>query len=186
MQPITASKLRSDIEALSEDKYFQVPSVVKLHRFFPLCPPLPCMTFHHTRSPAPDAPTPPHTPTNLPSPGDPADVFPPDNTRYAHLTFRRAGAPEACAHGFAGYFKTWLYGDVVLSTVPEDHTPEMYSWFPIFFPLKTPVVVPAGADLELHMWRCCGPQSVWYEWAVGGALGSEIHNAKGKSYAIGL
>jgi type II protein arginine methyltransferase len=37
-------------------------------------------------------------------------------------------------HGFAGYFKTNLYDDIELSTVPYEHTPGMFSWFPIYFP----------------------------------------------------
>ncbi len=37
-------------------------------------------------------------------------------------------------HGFAGYFKANLYDDVELSTVPYDHTPGLFSWFPIYFP----------------------------------------------------
>ena len=32
----------------------------------------------------------------------------------------------------------------MLSTHPEDHTPGMYSWFPIFFPLQHPVRVDPG------------------------------------------
>ena len=38
--------------------------------------------------------------------------------------------------GFIGFFEATLYKDVVLSTLPSTHTPEMYSWFPYFFPLK--------------------------------------------------
>lgn len=37
-------------------------------------------------------------------------------------------------YGFAGYFKTVLYDSVELSIVPYDHTPNLFSWFPIYFP----------------------------------------------------
>jgi protein arginine N-methyltransferase 5 len=36
--------------------------------------------------------------------------------------------------GFAGYFRSTLYDDVELSIIPYDHTPNMISWFPIYFP----------------------------------------------------
>jgi len=36
----------------------------------------------------------------------------------------------------ARYFESDLYKGVMLSTHPPTHTPNMSSWFPIFFPLK--------------------------------------------------
>lgn len=42
---------------------------------------------------------------------------------------------ESCEiHGFAGYFSSVLYNDIVLSIEPNTYTPELFSWFPIFFP----------------------------------------------------
>lgn len=59
------------------------------------------------------------------------------NTRSAHLTFQ---IPQAgILHGLAGYFEAVLYGDVGLSIHPDhkdDISPNMLSWFPLFFPLK--------------------------------------------------
>lgn len=52
------------------------------------------------------------------------------------------------------YFDTVLYADVTLSTHPPTHTPNMASWFPIYFPLQEPVYCPAGTPIEAHMWRC--------------------------------
>lgn len=46
------------------------------------------------------------------------------------------------------------YGSVHLSTHPPTHTPNMFSWFPIYFPLKEPVRVAAGEPVEAHLWRC--------------------------------
>ena len=46
---------------------------------------------------------------------------------------------DSMLHGFAGYFETVLYKDVMLSINPQTHSPGMFSWFPIFFPLQTPV-----------------------------------------------
>lgn len=41
-----------------------------------------------------------------------------------------------------------------LSIHPPTHTPDMYSWFPIYFPLKEPVSLPADVPIEAHLWRC--------------------------------
>lgn len=40
---------------------------------------------------------------------------------------------EAVVDGFMGYFCSQLFGDVCISTCPEDATPDMASWFPIYF-----------------------------------------------------
>lgn len=56
------------------------------------------------------------------------------NARYAEIEFDMKC--DSVCHGFAGYFETVLYKDVLLSTRPENHTNDMYSWFPMYFPLK--------------------------------------------------
>ncbi len=84
-----------------------------------------------------------------------------DNSRYIRLSFPRdPSAGSAALHGFAGYFECQLYKHVTLNTHPPTLTPNMFSWFPIFFPLREPVYVPAGATVEAHMWRCCAPHKV--------------------------
>lgn len=59
------------------------------------------------------------------------------NVRSARLTFN---IPHAgVLHGLAGYFEACLYGDVGLSIHPDRKdaiSPNMLSWFPIFFPFK--------------------------------------------------
>lgn len=60
-----------------------------------------------------------------------------DNSRSETLTF--SIECDAMLHGFGGYFETVLYKDVMLSINPLTHSPGMFSWFPIFFPLQTPV-----------------------------------------------
>lgn len=39
-------------------------------------------------------------------------------------------------HGFSGYFDAVLYKNVTLSIEPSTHSAGMFSWFPIFFPIK--------------------------------------------------
>ena len=62
----------------------------------------------------------------------------------------------------------------------------MFSWFPIFFPLKTPVKLRPGDDVELHFWRVNNGKNVWYEWAISKPVSVPIHNPNGRSYTIGL
>ena len=40
--------------------------------------------------------------------------------------------------------------------------PGMFSWFPIFFPLKAPMKLKEGDKLELHFWRLNNSKEVWY------------------------
>lgn len=91
------------------------------------------------------------------------------NTRSATLTF---SIPHASpCHGFAGYFEAHLYGNVGLSIHPDTAqrvSPDMFSWFPLFFPLKSPLYLPSGAELEVNIWRLTDQRArkVWYEWAA--------------------
>ena len=65
---------------------------------------------------------------------------------------------------------------------------DMISWFPIFFPLKTPIYVPDDAEIEVSMWRHTDDRKVWYEWIVdvyiriGGkrmkVAGSDLHSCR--------
>lgn len=44
----------------------------------------------------------------------------------------------------------------------------MFSWFPLFFPLRSPLYLPSGAEVEVHVWRLSDGRGrkVWYEWAA--------------------
>jgi protein arginine N-methyltransferase 5 len=84
----------------------------------------------------------------------------------------------------------------ILSTIginPATHSSGMFSWFPIFFPIKTPLYVPAGAQVILDFWRLTDRRKVWYEWRVsckveglGEVQWSALHNVGGRSSSIGL
>jgi protein arginine N-methyltransferase 5 len=162
--PVTAAKLWNDIRAHNDVAHLETPYVVNLHRCAPLADILECFTFEH-----------------------PNQQQPIDNSRTARLHFSRpADAPGALCHGFAGYFHSILYGDVTLSIHPEMHTPNMFSWFPIFFPLRAPVPVPAGRGVTVHMWRRGTQTKVWYEWALESPGEGSVHNLNGRSYHVGL
>ncbi|XP_069735292.1 protein arginine N-methyltransferase 5 isoform X2 [Phaenicophaeus curvirostris] len=165
LAPISSSKLYNEVRGCRErdrhpEAQFETPYVVRLHNFHQLAPPQPCFSFQHPRPEASG-----------------------DNSRYRCLSFRvEVGT---VLHGFAGYFETQLYGHIGLSIRPETHSPGMFSWFPIFFPIK-PVPVRAGETVSVAFWRCATPKKVWYEWAVTSPACSALHNPTGRSYTIGL
>jgi len=172
LQPITTAKVHSAIHDLNhpqKEKYFETPLVVKLNRFHAVAPVSGgLMTFtHHTQKQE--------------------DMAGRDNSRYVKVEYLLPPGGGSCrVDGFAGYFDAKLYGSINLSTHPLTHTPDMYSWFPIFFPLKEPVYCPAGSCLVVHMWRCIGPHKVWYEWAVTQPHTTKVHNREGSSYFVGM
>ncbi|KAM9510382.1 protein arginine N-methyltransferase 5 [Guaruba guarouba] len=166
LAPISSSKLYTEVRGCRErdrdpEAQFEMPYVVRLHNYHQLAAPQPCFTFRH---PNPEAAN--------------------DNSRYRLLAFRVD--VNSVLHGFAGYFETALYGDITLSIRPETHSPGMFSWFPIFFPIKQPLPIRAGEDITVAFWRCSTPKKVWYEWAVTAPAPSALHNPGGRSYTIGL
>jgi len=94
------------------------------------------------------------------------------NSRAAKLKF--VCKDRGVVNGLGGYFETVLYdggeaGKVELSTRPdtiEEKSKDMISWFPIFFPLKTPLYFPSDSELEVSIWRQTDDRKVWYEWLV--------------------
>ena len=173
LAPMTSSKLWNDAKAHGDLAHMETPYVVKLHRYSLIAEPEEVFTFSHPNRDA---------------------VI--DNSRYERLWFPRSpDAPAATMHGFAGYFDAKLYegpaGKVHCSIYPPTHTlgptgELMFSWFPIYFPLRAPVHVPAGQPVEAHCWRCVGPGKVWYEWAVTAPDVGPVHNVNGRSYWVGL
>ncbi|KAK9097651.1 hypothetical protein Syun_024696 [Stephania yunnanensis] len=164
IQPVTASKLYKDVKSHKDIVHFETAYVVKLHSVARLCPSQPVFTFTH----------PDHSTKK-------------SNQRYRKLRFEiPSDTGSVMVHGFAGYFDATLYKDVHLGIEPSTATPNMFSWFAIFFPLRTPICVPPGSPLELQFWRCCGSTKVWYEWCVTSPCQSSIHNPGGRSYWVGL
>jgi len=164
IEPITASKLHNDVKSHKDIAHFETAYVVKLHSIARLAPPQPVFTFTH----------PNFSPKR-------------DNRRYKKLLFELpADTGSALVHGFAGYFDATLYKDIHLGIEPSTATPNMFSWFAIFFPLRKPIYLPAGSVLDVHFWRCVGATKVWYEWSVTSPSVSPIHNCGGRSYWVGL
>ncbi|EYU29151.1 hypothetical protein ABFS82_05G121400 [Erythranthe guttata] len=164
IQPVTACKLYNDIKSHKDLVHFETPYVVKLHRVARLAPTQPVFTFTH-----------PEFSTKA------------SNQRYKKLRFDiQSDTGSSLIHGFGGYFDAILYKDVHLGIEPSTATPNMFSWFPIFFPLRTPICIQPGTPLEVHFWRCSGSTKVWYEWCVASPTASPMHNTNGRSYWVGL
>lgn len=114
-------------------------------------------------------------------------------------------------HGFLGTFHCVLYQSTsnnetssIISTAPSSFSVGMFSWFPLFFPLREPVYLPNAASLKVNMWRKTdalgGPNGggggkVWYEWCAEVLSSSPttetlnvspVHNPSGRSSFVRL
>ncbi|KAJ4522967.1 hypothetical protein HRR78_000456 [Exophiala dermatitidis] len=102
------------------------------------------------------------------------------NARTSTLTFPIPN--RGTCHGIAGYFETVLYKGVELSTNPntmDAKSEGMISWFPIYFPLKTPLFCPDKSEMTITMWRKTDDRKVWYEWIVDVFLPQSISADQG-------
>jgi len=161
LAPIMTSKLWNDVKAHGDLKSFETPYVVRLYKHMQIAKAKPCFTFVH--------------------PNRDATI---DNTRYISLDFE---APiGVMVHGFGGYFEAWLYKDITISIDPVTFSVGMFSWFPLYFPIRTPVYVPKGGVVSVELWRNINDHKAWYEWAVTSPEVSPVHNPLGRSYYIGL
>jgi len=167
LQPICSARLHESVRALDGLKHWETGYVVKLHAVRPLSRALPVFSFAH--------------------PNRDAKI---DNSRFWQGEFPIAQA--STCHGFAGYFDATLYGDVHCSIYPETHSThhltgeDMFSWFPIYWPLMDPVYVAKGDVMRAAMARRVSSSKVWYEWACTAPTPSHVHNVAGRSYWIGL
>jgi protein arginine N-methyltransferase 5 len=162
LAPISTCKLWNELSQQWEaQKAFETSYVVKLHDFFEYAEPKEVFTFTH---PSPE---------------------PFDNSRAISLDF--VAPTSSLMHGFSGYFDCCLYKDVHISIEPKSHTTDMVSWFPIWFPIRTPIAVKKGDKITVNIWRRSGGGKVWYEWNLQTpSVTSPIHNPGGRSCAIGL
>lgn len=137
--------------------------VVKLHRSLPLDEPKQMWRFDHGPEEVEKATS---------------------NDRYGEAEFENVSECTMAVDGLVGYFDAELYGGVHCSIHPDNHTEEMFSWFPMYFPFKQSVRVRRGESLRVHMWRCIGARAVWLEWAYTEPHIGHIHNLGGRAYAM--
>ena len=164
--PTSSPRLHVDVAQYAEqwkspDVPYETGYVVYQKNYHRIAEPKPCFTFVH-----------------------PNPCVPCNNERFAKVVFDIT--QDCVMHGFSGFFEAVLYKDILMSIVPATHTPDMFSWFSVFFPIKTPIFLPSSSCLELCLWRKVTQSSVWYEWCVTSPVVSPIHNPNGRSYSLGL
>ena len=102
-------------------------------------------------------------------------------------------------HGFLGTFHCVLYQSVtdknevsIISIAPSTFSVGMFSWFPLYFPLRESQVAPSGASVKCTMWRKLDEGRVWYEWCSEIIVNnrvvsiSNLHNPNGRSCIVRL
>jgi protein arginine N-methyltransferase 5 len=160
--PMCSEKLHNEVRAYGDGKSWETGYVVQIHNAHLVAQPEPLFVFEH------------------PNRDDPID-----NSRYLEVSFTATEAE--LVHGVAGYFESGLYRDVMISILPRTHSPGMFSWFPIYFPIREPLYVNRGDEIKIAFWRRGDRRKVWYEWCVSTPSGSShIHNSRGKSSHITL
>lgn len=109
-----------------------------------------------------------------------------------------ASAGAITLHGLLGFFTAVLYasphgnGYCELSIAPHRFSENMFSWFPLYFPIREPLHVPAGSNLSVKMWRKTAEGKVWYEWCAQVHRKGEIiattpiHNPNGRSSNVSM
>ncbi|KAF8932067.1 hypothetical protein BGZ58_007244 [Dissophora ornata] len=175
--PMSSNKLHADVSTFKDLAKFETSYVVMFKAVSLLAQPKPIWVFEHPNR------------VDIPLNQDPLSNH--HNVRSGSIEF--TSETSGMIHGVAGYFESVLYKDVLLSINPATHSPGMFSWFPIYFPVKTPLYVPAGAQVVLDFWRLTDTRKVWYEWRVsckveslGVIQSSALHNVGGRSSSIGL
>jgi protein arginine N-methyltransferase 5 len=94
---------------------------------------------------------------------------------------------DSIMHGIAGSFHCQLYKDIGFSTVPEDHSEGMFSWFPMFIPFTLPLKLKENDIVGLNVWRINDSNRVWYEYSVSiNDISYPIQNVNGRSFWVGL
>mmetsp|Transcript_10661 Transcript_10661/g.29490 ORF Transcript_10661/g.29490 Transcript_10661/m.29490 type:complete len:434 (+) Transcript_10661:1-1302(+) len=169
--PLSSSRLWNEVKHFKDLAHFETQYVVKAHNAYQMCESKECFYFSH--------------PSNDRTPSEIAAI---DNSRFRRVSFDVPLGGEL--HGFIGFFHSTLYSDGVetvhISIEPRMESVGMFSWFPIYIPLRTPVTIPVGGHVEGVFWRHVSKHRVWYEWALVEPEESPIHNPNGRSYHIGL
>jgi protein arginine N-methyltransferase 5 len=144
--PISSSKLWSEVRSYDSLKAMETSYVVKVHNAFQMSTTKPLFTFvHPNRINQPDQSENQKKieqnfqPICLDSSHDllfplPFSSLNLENSRSATVDFHIPLA--ATCTGFVGYFDSCLYKHVHISILPETFSTGMFSWFPIYFPIR--------------------------------------------------
>eukprot|EP00659_Diplonema_papillatum_P022560 gene22560-34523_t len=133
LAPLQSHKLHTDVLAYDDLTHIETAYVVKIHSGYLISDAQQCFEYVHPK---------------------PAAPYPQTNDRRISLEFQVQ--EDALCHGFAGYFDATLYEDVMISIHPKTYSDGMFSWFPIYFPVKTPMLVRKGDTVTAVFWRVTG------------------------------
>lgn len=168
LSPITCSHAYNKVSSLPTNlgNPFEMGHLIAFKRFYLPSKILPCFEFQH-----------PFKETE-------------GLKRFSILEFPFAITTQI--HGLVGYFSSNLFGETTLSICPLNKTKEMFSWFPIFFPFESPLILNENLILRINFGRFCSKKEVWYEWQPEIFLKNskevlyqgKIYNLKGKSFSI--
>lgn len=157
--PVSTSKLWDELRVTDKLESLETGYVVNMHQAFYPCKSIEdVFTFRHPNK-------------NLES-----------NDRYAEANFEVE--LDATIHGFAGYFDCELYDGVTISIHPRTFSKGMFSWFPIYLPLRTPLSVRKGDRINSHWWRRHAGGKAWYEWALTEPAATPVQNPGGRSWTM--
>jgi len=159
LTPVSTSKLWDECRSAGDVKSLETGYVVNFHEAFYPCSSIEeCFSFRH-----------------------PNWAFE-SNDRYAEAGF--TADVDALVHGFAGFFDCDLYDGVRISISPGTFSEGMFSWFPIFLPLPTPMLVKKGDRIYSHWWRRHAGGKAWYEWCLSEPTATPLQNPGGRSWPM--
>ena len=80
-----------------------------------------------------------------------------------------------------------LYKDVMISINPLTYSEGIFSWFPMYIPIREPVFLRKGEEMSAYFWRYFDSKKVWYEWTISLGRGLvPLHNVNGNNFPINL
>ncbi|GFE55326.1 skb1 methyltransferase family protein [Babesia ovis] len=175
-EPVYAPKVWANLNLLKTEKHFQQPYIVALHKMCKIVDePKACFKYEHPNE---------HVKKWKRGDGDlPGTCLHPNdhNDRYICVTYK--AKLDCFIHGFAGYFECMLYGDIKMSIVPGVMDDQI-SWFPMFFPLLSPIYVKESQLIMLHFWRKHDERRIWHEWALTLPHVTTLHNSNGTCHSV--
>lgn len=166
IQPVFCN-VASVTDLIKSEAGWQRPFVLWTNKYFPLADAKNVLTFsHHWRKDSLSMPIP--------------------DSHCVGITWDDIQSPVPPINGFMGYFTCHLYKDITLSTHPSHRTTGLYSWYPMFFPLKlSGEFTGSPQKITLTFWRNNRHRKMWYEWqttvtcSTGQPIKSPVVNSEG-------
>lgn len=185
-------------------KAMETPYVVRAHASSQMCPELECWSFEHP------SPSPTHNREIVLSVEEAGanelgcgfgSGYGLVDKQFEAMTMSTTITPMAwTCTGLLGTFSAELYtgrngqGTCRISIAPSSFSVGMFSWFPLYFPIMDPILVPSDASIRIYLWRRQNLElsKVWYEWSIAVHRKGEVvsatpvHNPGGRSYYVSM